>query len=237
MSMLYLCAIPCNGEQKPENISGTLFKSINHLRSQKGIEALIIDQKLNMVAEAHSTKMAELDILSEGNTALGTPFERIKSAALTDANNLVVVSKAKRADLLKDQLESPENLSKILSPEMTHVGIGVRQDSAGELWLTIQMSERAITFTEFILSQLDTEDAPRSITIKGSSLYKRIKVILNSPQSLNQKVDIEQIITPEPDGNFEISLNFGAATGGFDFKFYVEKDGDYKLKNFFNINI
>lgn len=235
--MLYLYAMPCEGQQSEKNIIDTTSSWINQCRSQKGIDALMVDQKLNSVAEMHSMKMVELDMLTDSSKELGTPFERIWSAALTDMNNLVVVSKSKNIVLLRNQLESPENLLKILSPEMTHMGIGVKQDSAGEFWLTIHMSERAITFTEFILSQSYTEDARRSITIKGSSSYKKIQVILVSPETLNPKVDVDQVITPQPNGDFEITLNFGEATGSFDFEFYVEKHGVYKLVNYFNMNI
>lgn len=235
--MLNLYAMPCGGQQSQKNIIDTTLTWINQYRSQKGIGKLIIDQKLNSVAERHSIKMAELDMLSDSSTALGTPFDRIKSSGLTDINNLVAVARAKNLDLLLIQLESSENLLKILSPEMTHMGIGVRKDSAGEFWLTIHMSERAIAFTQFILSQAYTEDAQPSITIKGNSSYKKIKVKFVSPETLSPDAGVDQIIMPQPNGDFEITLNFGKETGSFDFKFYVEKDGVYKLKNFFNMNI
>jgi nitrate reductase NapAB chaperone NapD len=235
--MFYVHAIPCGGQQVSDNITDTTVTWINQYRAQKGIEKLIIDQKLNRVAEAHSVKMAELDMLSDSSEALGTPFERVKSSGLTDTNNLVVVAKAKNLDLLRNQLESSENISKILSAEMTHMGIGVKQNSAGEFWLTIHMSERAIAFTQFIFSQLNTEDAQRSITIKGNASYKKIKVIFASSETLTPEVNVDQIIMPQPNGDFEITLNFGKETGGFDFKFYVEKDGVFQLKNLFNMNI
>ncbi len=235
--MLYLYAIPCEGQNTQESIIDATSIWINQCRTQKGIGNLILDQKLNSVAEAHSNKMAELGMLTDSSSESGTPFERIKSEGLTDVNNFVVVARAKNINLLRNQLELPENFSKIVSPEMTHMGIGVKQDSAGESWLTIHMSERAITFTEFILSQSSTEDARRSITIKGNCPYEKIKVMLTSPETLNPKADVDQVITPQPSGDFEITLNFGEATGSFDFEFYVEQDGVYKLMNFFNINI
>jgi hypothetical protein len=237
MIMFYVHAIPCGGQQVPDNITDTTLTWINQYRSQKGFKKLTIDQKLNRVAEAHSVKMAELNILSDSSTALGTPFERVKSSGLTDANNLVFVAKAKNYDLLRNQLESSINISKILSAEMTHMGIGVKQDSAGEFWLTIHMSEHAITFTQFILSQLNTEDAQRSITIKGNTSYEKIKVILTSPETLNPEAGIDHIVVPRPNGDFEITLTFGTITGSCDFEFYVQKDGVYKLTNFFNMNI
>jgi hypothetical protein len=235
--IFFIHTMPCGGEQAPENVVDTTLAWINQHRSQKGIEKFIIDQKLNSVAEAHSVKMAELDMLSDSSTVLGTPFERIKSSGLTDTNNLVVVARAKNLELIRNQLESAENLSKILSPEMTHMGIGIKQDSSGEFWFTIHMSEHAITFTQFILSQTDTEDAQRSITIKGNTSYEEVKVILVSPETLNPEVNVDQIIAPQTNGDFEITLAFGTITGRCDFEFYVQKDGVYKLTNFFNMNI
>jgi len=235
--MFYVHAMPCVGQQIPDNINDTTLTWINQYRSQKGLVKLIIDQKLNMVAEAHSVKMAELDMLSDSSPALGMPFERIKSAGLTDTNNLVVVARAKNIDLLRNQIESPENFSKIMSPEMTHMGIGVKQDSVGEFWLTIHMSEHAIIFTQFILSQTDTEDAQRSITIKGNTSYEKVKVILASSETLNPEVNVDHIIVPKPNGDFEITIAFGTITGSCNFEFYVQKDGVYKLTNCFNMNV
>lgn len=235
--MLYLHAMPCGGALLNDNIVNTTSIWINQYRAQNGIGKLIIDQRLSGIAETHSVKMAELDLLSDSGTALGMPFERVKSSGLTDANNLVAVAKAKNFDLLRDQLESSENHSKILSPEMTHMGIGVKQDSTGEFWLTIHMAERAISFTQFILGQSYTEDAQRSILIKGNSSYKKIKVILTSTDTLNPDANIDHIIIPQPNGDFEVTLGFGEETGSCKFEFYVEKDGVYKLKNIFNMNI
>jgi hypothetical protein len=235
--MFYVHAMPCEGQQVPDNFVDKTLTWINQYRSQKDIEKLIIDQKLNRIAEEHSVKMAELGVLSDSSMELGTPFERIKASGLTYANNLVAVAKAKNLDLLRPQLESSLNLLKILSSEMTHVGIGVKQDSTGEFWLTIHMSEHAITFTQFIISQSDMEDAHRSIAIKGNTTYEKIKVILASPGTLNPEVNVDHIIVPESDGDFEITLNLSAITGSCDFEFYVQKDGVYKLTNFFNMNI
>ena len=225
------------GQQLPENIVDTTLTWINHVRAQKGLEKLSIDPKLNRVAKAHSEKMAEHNMLSDSDATLGTPFERIKSSGLTDINNLVAVAKAKNLELLQQQIESPENISKILSPEMTNVGVGINQDSTGDLWLTIHMTERAITFTQFTLSQTNTTPAGHSITIKGNTPYKKIEVILIPPENSNPDLKVDRILTPDSNSGFEITLTLGTATGSFDFEFYVEKDGVYQLKNTFSLGI
>ncbi|MGD9157980.1 MAG: hypothetical protein PVG39_06210, partial [Desulfobacteraceae bacterium] len=166
-----------------------------------------------------------------------TPLERMQSSGLTDINNLVAVVKAKTIDLLPEQLESPENLSKIMSPEMTYAGIGIKEDSTGDLWLTIHMIERAITFSQFTLSQSNTTPVSRSITINGNTQYKKVRIILVPPEKSNPDLAVDRIIVPDSNNDFEITLTFGTATGSFDFEFYVRKDGVYKLKNFFTMGI
>ena len=230
-------ALLYGGQQEPGNTIDTTLTWINQIRGQEGLETLSTDPKLNRVAQTHSEKMAEYNILSDSDPVLGTPVERIKSSGLTDANNLVIVARAKNLELLQQQIMSPENLSKILSPEMTRVGIGIKQDSAGDLWLTIHMIERSITFTQFTLSQSNTTPAGHSITIKGNTTYKKIEVILVPPENSNPDLEVDRIIVPDPDGGFEINLTFGTASGNFQFEFYVEKDGVYKLTNFFSMGI
>ena len=225
------------GEQMPDNIADTVLTWINQARVQEGLETLSSDPKLNRVAQTHSERMAETNVLSDMDTASGTLFERIRSSGLTDTNNLAAVARAKNLDLLREQLNSPENLTKILSPEMTHTGIGIKQDSAGDLWLTVYLTERAITFTQFTLSQSNTTPVEHSITIKGNTVFKKIKVILVPPEGSNPDLEVDRIIIPDPDGGFEVKLIFGTAAGNFEFEFYVEKDGVYKLTNFFSITI
>jgi len=237
LMMFFGHAMLCGAQQLPDNIVDTALSWINQARAREGLKILTIDPQLNRVAQKHSENMAEHNILSDGNLESGTPFERIQSSGLTDINNLVAVAQAENLDLLQEQLESPENLSKILSPEMTNAGIGIKQDPTGALWLTIHMTERAIAFTQYNLSQSNTTPAARSITIKGNTPYKKIEVKLIPPDNSNPDLMVDRIISPDFNGNFEIKLNLGTVTGNFDFEFFVQKEGEYKLKNYFNMDI
>ncbi len=227
----------CRGQQLPGNIADAALTWINQVRAREGLETISIDPRLNKVAETHSQNMIDYNMLSDSNPDLGTPSERVKSAKLTDINNLAIVAEAKTWDLLREQLESPENLSGILSPEMTHAGIGLKQDSTGNIWLTIHMAERAITFNQFTLSQSNTDPVEHSITIKGNTTYKKVRAILVPPENSVFDLEEEHIIAPDSSGDFKITLTLGTATGTFEFEFYVQKDGAYKLKNFFTIGI
>lgn len=224
-------------EQLPDNLVDTTLTYINQVRAEKGLNKLSINPRLNTVAEKHSKQMIEHNMLSDGNSILGTPFERAQSSRITDSNNLVAVAQAKNCDLLQMQLESPEIISKIMSPEMTHTGIGIEQDSTGDLWLTIHMVERAITFTQFILNQSNTDPVTRSIIIKGNTTCKKIEFILVPPENSNPDLAVDRIIVPDSNGDFEIRYSFGTETGLFEFEFYIQKIEDSKLTNFFSISI
>lgn len=235
--MLPSPAMLYGGQQLPDDIVSTAITWINQVRAGEGFEKLTVDPKLDRVAETHSGNMAEHNMLSDSNPTLGTPFDRMKASGLTDTNNIVAVAQAKTWELLRQRLESPGNLSKILSPDMTSAGIGIKQDSTGDLWLTVHMTERAITFTQYNLVQSNTTPVRRSITIKGNTPYKKIEVMLVPPDGLKPDLSVDRIIDPDANGNFETTLTFGTETGVFDFEFYVQKNGAYKLTNFFSMSI
>ena len=238
ITVMFFGNVMVYGEQQlSDDIAGKTLELINLNRVSAGFKTLSVDPRLNKIAEKHVENMAENNTLAGSNAALETPFEKLRSSGLTDINNLIVVARAETFDLLKEQLESEVNLSKLLSSEMTHVGIGVTLDSAGELWLAIYMTERAITLTHFTLSQSDTNPVSHSITIKGNTAYKNIRLVLVPPEDLKTNLVADRILHPDSNGNFETDLNLGTMTGSFDFEFYVEINGVYKLKNFFNMGI
>ncbi len=222
-------------QEVPENIADTVTAWINNTRSLKGLEKLSVDPRLNRAAVSHSEKMSEYNILSDSGSDLGTPLDRLKSLGLTDINSLVAVAKAETPELLLKQLESPENISKILSSEMTNMGVGVKRDTNGGLWLTVHMTERAVAFTQFTLSKTDTDPAGHSITVKGNTPYNKIEVVLIPLDKTNPDLAVDRVITPDANRCFEVTLYLGTETGSFDFEFYVEKDGGYQLKNIFSL--
>ena len=224
-------------EQSLEAVKDSAVNWVNQVRTEQGIQTLAIDSKLNEIAETHSKKMAANDLLSENDPVSGTPFERIRSSGLTDVNNLVVVAKAPDWDQLRDQLESQENLEKIISPEMTRMGVGIVSGPNGNLWLTIHMIERAITFTQFTLSQSNTVPARHSITIRGNTLYKKIRVLMVPPEGIEQKLALEHVVIPDANGDFEITLSFGISTGNFSLNFSVLQANKYKLMNSFSMDV
>lgn len=225
-----------HAEEQSDITIASLAARVNQARVQKGLPKLDVDPRLNQAALAHSERMARHDLLSESGPALGTPFERVRAAGLSDLNSMVVVARASEWDRLREQLDSGDNNSKILSPEMTHLGAGIFTDTNGNQWVTLHMTERAINFTLFTMHQTTGNPVKRSMNIKGNTRHEKIRALLVPPED-SARDTVEQIVVPDSNGDFEIKLSFGVYTGNFGFEFSVFEDGEYKLKNSFNMEI
>ena len=224
-------------EESQSAMKDKIIGWVNKTRVEKGLPELTVDLRLNKAAKAHSENMVGHNLLSENDPSLGTPFERIRAAGLTDIDNLIVVAKASDWDDLRGQLESEVKIEKILSPEMTHIGVGIVSDKKGNYWVTLHMTERAITFTQFTLNQSTGDPVRRSIKINGKTIHEKVKALLIPPEN-SSSVAAERIVVPDSDGDFEISLSFGTATGNFSFEFFVSDGGGaYELKNYFSMDI
>lgn len=235
---LFIFCLPffIHAEEQPGITVDSILTHVNQLRTQEGLSELVVDKQLNDAAGMHSTKMAELDLLSVSSPELGTPFERVRKSRLTDTNSLVVVAKALNWSSLEEQLGSEDNLSKILSPEMTHMGVGIYADAEENHWVTLHMTERAINFTLFTMNQTTGNPIKRSMKITGNTRHEKIRVLMIFPED-SARDNVEQIIVPDSNGDFEVKLSFGITTGNFSFEFSVSDNGEYKLKNSFSMGI
>ncbi len=209
----------------------------NQVRVKNGLPELIADPRLNEAAKTHSENMVRFNLLSESSPSLGTPFERARTSGVTDTNNLVVVAKAHDLDHLTAELESGAGISRILSPEMTHLGVGMATDTEGSQWVTLHMTGRTIDFSKFTIHQSNTVPSSRSIAIQGHTQYKKIKALLLPSDEVKQDLTLEHIVIPDSNGNFEVTISFGISTGSFGIEFYILDQGEYKLRNSFSMDI
>jgi uncharacterized protein YkwD len=119
--------LPDGIELAPDPIAERqLFDLLNEERVQRGLDALVSDERLVPVARAHSEEMFRLKYFSHESPVTGTPFDRLKAAGITFSRageNLAyaqAVSVAHRA-----LMQSPGHRENILRPEFTRIGIGV----------------------------------------------------------------------------------------------------------------
>ena len=103
-----------------------LFDLVNEERTQRGLDALVWDDRLVPVARSHSDEMFRLKYFSHESPGSGSPFDRLKAVGITYSRageNLAYaqsVSVAHRA-----LMDSPGHRENILRPEFTRIGIGV----------------------------------------------------------------------------------------------------------------
>ena len=103
-----------------------LFDLVNEERTQRGIDALVLDERLVPVARSHSQEMFTLKYFSHESPVSGSPFDRLKAARITYSRageNLAYAQSVAVAH--RALMESPGHRENILRPEFTRIGIGV----------------------------------------------------------------------------------------------------------------
>jgi len=103
-----------------------LFDLVNEERTQRGFDALIWDERLVPVARAHSQEMFTLKYFSHESPTSGSPFDRLKNAAVGYSRAGENLAYAQSITIAHQALMgSPGHRENILRPEFTRIGIGV----------------------------------------------------------------------------------------------------------------
>jgi uncharacterized protein YkwD len=103
-----------------------LFNLVNQERTQRGLDALVWDDRLVPVARAHSEEMFTLKYFGHQSPVSGSPFDRLKAAGITytrAGENLAYAQSVAVAH--RALMDSPGHRENILRPEFTRIGIGV----------------------------------------------------------------------------------------------------------------
>jgi uncharacterized protein YkwD len=110
----------------PRATADAVFASLNRERAKANLPALIRDSRLDVLAAAHSVDMRDHGFLGHTSPRSGTPERRVSQAGLSTA--LVLETIARGADgtaLEASAAVPPAELRNLLSPGVTHVGIGI----------------------------------------------------------------------------------------------------------------
>ena len=118
----------------PDNLSlapdpgaeAQMFSLVNEERANAGLKPLEWDARLLPIARAHSEEMFKLKYFSHQSPASGSPFDRLKAAAVTYSRageNLAYAQSVTVAH--RGLMESQAHRDNILRPEFTRIGIGV----------------------------------------------------------------------------------------------------------------
>jgi len=103
-----------------------LFDLVNEEREQRGLDALVWDERLVPVARSHSEEMFRLRYFSHESPVSGSPFDRLQSAGISYSRageNLAYAQSVSVAH--RGLMQSAGHRENILRPEFTRIGIGV----------------------------------------------------------------------------------------------------------------
>ncbi|MFT9496155.1 CAP domain-containing protein [Anaerosolibacter sp.] len=100
---------------------------VNRERTKNGLSALTVDSELARVAGIKSQDMVDKDYFSHYSPTYGSPFDMMKNFGIeyiTAGENLAGNSSVEKAH--EALMNSSGHRQNILSPDFTHIGIGVR---------------------------------------------------------------------------------------------------------------
>ena len=103
-----------------------LLQLLNHDRQAAGLPALVWDPRVAAVARAHSDEMRRTGIVAHISPTTGSAADRVRAANIKTAVVLENVARAYAvAEAHAGLMNSPGHRTNVLSPQATHVGIGV----------------------------------------------------------------------------------------------------------------
>ncbi|MDU4960242.1 MAG: CAP domain-containing protein [Sporomusaceae bacterium] len=112
------------------------FTLLNNDRAKNGLSALKVNSQLTKVAESHAKDMIARGYFAHNTPEGTTPFDRMKQAGIsyrTAGENLAINSSVAAAETAF--MNSSGHRANILNSDYTDVGIGVVQNSKGQLYV------------------------------------------------------------------------------------------------------
>ncbi|MCA9680006.1 MAG: CAP domain-containing protein, partial [Myxococcales bacterium] len=99
---------------------------VNRDRAAAGLPALTWDERVAEVARGHSREMQQTGAVAHVSATTGTAADRVKAAGIRSAAVLENIARAYGVAEAEDGLmNSPGHRANLMSPAVTHVGIGV----------------------------------------------------------------------------------------------------------------
>lgn len=109
---------------------------LNNDRAANGLPALRANSKLNSLAENYAQDMINRNFFSHYNPEGQSPFDRMSQAGIRYSyagENLAINNSVTSAETAF--MNSPGHRANILNPNYTEVGLGVRYDSKGSVYV------------------------------------------------------------------------------------------------------
>lgn len=112
-------------------VEAALLGFINEERRDRGLSPLERDTRLDNIARAHSADMIASGFVGHRSPTTGDLADRMRAAGISAPRTMENIGRARGATEIHEGLMgSPGHRGAILSPEVTHVGLGVVQEGS-----------------------------------------------------------------------------------------------------------
>lgn len=127
-------AAPAQGTQTNANTNSLtaeeqqMITLVNQARSQNNVSALTVDMELTNVARIKSQDMINNNYFSHNSPTYGSPFDMMKNFGIEYVKAGENIAGNQSVQNAHDSLmNSPGHRKNILSPDYTHIGIGIKR--------------------------------------------------------------------------------------------------------------
>lgn len=121
------------------SLAQQVLRLVNEYRAQNGKKALVLDEKLNSVALAHSIDMKNNNYFSHTNLKGQSPFDRLKNAGIsyTTAGENIAMGQKTAESVVSSWINSEGHRKNILNDSFGKMGLGAVEKGSGYYWTQI----------------------------------------------------------------------------------------------------
>ncbi|MDB8805682.1 CAP domain-containing protein [Romboutsia sp. 1001216sp1] len=132
---------PDNSTAQSGNFSSyqrEIVNIVNAERSKRGLAPLTLDSSLSNVATKKSQDMINRGYFDHNSPTYGSPFDMMKQFGISykAAGENIAMGQKDPQDVMNSWMNSDGHRKNILSPNFTHIGVGIAKASNGQLYWT-----------------------------------------------------------------------------------------------------
>jgi uncharacterized protein YkwD len=146
----------------PAEVATRVFELLNEERARAGVKPVQISPKLAAVALAHSEDMRDAGFVGHTSPSTGSASDRVQRAGMRVVLVRENIGRGYSAEgVHRGLMDSPGHRDNIVSPEVTHVGLGVVEvaETGGRAYLVTQLFTR-------IPERIDPEAAREELLVR-----------------------------------------------------------------------
>lgn len=214
---------------EPRPLRTALASPLNALRALEGLAALDVD-----VANSERLDRVLGESANEGAGDSLTRAQRCQVlGTIPDWDVTCEMASGSSEDaLVNGLLASPEFLSALLRPEVSHIALGVREQPNGDMLCAACIVRRLVTLDSYTVTLV--HGGGTFVTVLGTSSYKHVRVRLytseESPETYEGDDHVVDLVTDDA-GRFDVRLNLSRyGYGVYRVIIYVEDEhGNYVI--------